>query len=246
MAIAVDSTLELIRDKVEAGERLDLEDGLALMESDDLLALGELADLARRVRGGDDRVYFVQNINLYQTNVCRVKCKFCAFARTNKQEDAFTMTADEFIEDAVAQYETSRFTEIHCVNGENPHVGLDYYVELIRKLKAALPDVHLKFYTASEIHHMSKLEGCSHEDVLRALKDAGLGSMPRIGSASRRSARCSTATSRRTRSASTTFCGCASSRIGPGASSRSSRSRSIRRTPCSSGAASSSRAAPRI
>jgi aminodeoxyfutalosine synthase len=178
MAIAVDSTLELIRDKVEAGERLDLEDGLALMESDDLLALGELADLARRVRGGDDRVYFVQNINLYQTNVCRVKCKFCAFARTNKQEDAFTMTADEFIEDAVAQYETSRFTEIHCVNGENPHVGLDYYVELIRKLKVALPDVHLKFYTASEIHHMSKLEGCSHEDVLRALKDAGLGSMP--------------------------------------------------------------------
>jgi aminodeoxyfutalosine synthase len=72
----------------------------------------------------------------------------------------------------------SRFTEIHTVNGENPHVGLDYYVELIRKLKAALPDVHLKFYTASEIHHMSKLEGCTHEEVLSALKDAGLGSMP--------------------------------------------------------------------
>jgi aminodeoxyfutalosine synthase len=178
MAIAVDTSLELIREKVEAGERLDLEDGLTLMESDDLLALGELADLARRVRGGDDRVYFVQNINLYQTNVCRVKCKFCAFARTNKQEDAFTMSADEFVEDALAQYELSKFTEIHCVNGENPHVGLDYYVELLRKLKAALPDVHLKFYTASEIHHMSRLERCSHEEVLRVLKDAGLDSMP--------------------------------------------------------------------
>jgi aminodeoxyfutalosine synthase len=178
MAIAVDTSLELIREKVEAGERLDLEDGLTLMESDDLLALGELADLARRVRGGDDRVYFVQNINLYQTNVCRVKCKFCAFARTNKQDDAFTMSADEFVEDALAQYELSQFTEIHCVNGENPHVGLDYYVELLRKLKAALPDVHLKFYTASEIHHMSKLEGSSHDEVLRVLKDAGLGSLP--------------------------------------------------------------------
>ena len=178
MAIAVDTSLELIREKVEAGERLDLEDGLTLMESDDLLALGELADLARRVRGGDDRVYFVQNVNLYQTNVCRVKCKFCAFARTNKQEDAFTMSADEFVEDALAQYEVSKFTEIHCVNGENPHVGLDYYVELLRKLKDALPDVHLKFYTASEIHHMSKLEGISHVEVLQALKDAGLGSMP--------------------------------------------------------------------
>jgi aminodeoxyfutalosine synthase len=167
-----------IREKIEAGERLDFEDGLTLMETDDLLALGELAERARRVRGGNDDVYFVQNINLYQTNVCRVKCKFCAFARTNKQDDAFTLTSDEFVEDAVKQYEISNFTEIHTVNGENPHVGLEYYVDLIRKLKAALPDVHLKFYTASEIHHMSKLEGCTHEEVLRALKDAGLGSMP--------------------------------------------------------------------
>jgi len=171
-------TLAPVREKIEAGERLDFEDGVMLMESDDVLALGELADLARRLRGGGDEVYFVQNLNLYQTNVCRVKCKFCAFAKTRKQEDAFTLTADEFVEDAVAQYETSRFTEIHCVNGENPHVELEYYAEALRKLKAALPDVHLKFYTASEIHHMSKLEGCSHEEVLRVLKDAGLGSMP--------------------------------------------------------------------
>ena len=101
-AIAVDTTLDLIREKVEAGERLDLEDGLTLMESDDLLALGELADLARRVRGGDDRVYFVQNIYLNQTNVCRVKCKFCAFAATKKQEDAYTTSPDELVADAVA------------------------------------------------------------------------------------------------------------------------------------------------
>ena len=67
-------SLAPIRDKVEAGERLDFEDGVALMESDDLLALGELADHARRVRGGDDCVYFVQNLYLNQTNVCRVKC----------------------------------------------------------------------------------------------------------------------------------------------------------------------------
>ncbi len=83
-------TLAPIRDKVEAGERLDFEDGVTLMESDDLLGLGELADLARRVRGGDDRVYFVQNLYLNQTNVCRVKCKFCAFAVTRKQPDAYT------------------------------------------------------------------------------------------------------------------------------------------------------------
>src|SRR6059036_431450 len=171
-------TLAPIREKVEAGERLDFEDGLALMESDDLLALGELADLARRVRGGGDEVYFVQNLYLNQTNVCRVKCKFCAFAKTQKQEDAYTLTADELAADAVAMYEHAKFTEIHCVNGENPHVDLEFYADVLRKLRAALPDVHLKFYTASEIHHMSKLEGCTHEEVLRVLKDAGLGSLP--------------------------------------------------------------------
>ena len=171
-------TLAPIREKVEAGERLDFEDGLALFESDDLLALGELADLARRLRGGDDRVFFVQNLNLYQTNVCRVKCKFCAFAKTSRQEGAYTLSAEEFVADAVRQYEVSRFTEIHCVNGENPHVDLEFYVDVLRKLRAALPDVHLKFYTASEIHHISKLSGLSHEEVLRELKDAGLGSLP--------------------------------------------------------------------
>src|SRR5919199_4880775 len=98
MAVAID-TLQEIREKVEAGERLDFEDGLALMESDDLLALGELADTARRLRGGDDEVYFIQNLYLNQTNVCRVKCKFCAFARTAKQEDAYTLTPEEMVAD---------------------------------------------------------------------------------------------------------------------------------------------------
>jgi aminodeoxyfutalosine synthase len=172
------SLLDPVREKVEAGERLDFEDGVLLYESDDLLALGELADLARRQRGGGDEVYFVQNITLYQTNVCRVKCKFCAFAKTSRQEGAYTLSAEELVEDAVRQYEVSRFTEIHCVNGESPHVDLEFYVDVLRKLRAALPDVHLKFYTASEVHHMSKLSGLSHEEVLRELKDAGLGSMP--------------------------------------------------------------------
>src|SRR5712692_5936088 len=172
------TTLDLIRYKVEAGERLYFEDGVALLESDDLLALGELADLARRRRGGDDRVYFVQNLYLNQTNVCRVKCKFCAFAVTNKQADAYTYTPDELVEDAIRQHELTGFTEIHMVGGESPHVDLDYYVGIVRSLHEALPDVHLKLFTASEIHHMTMLSGLTHEEVLRELRDAGLGSLP--------------------------------------------------------------------
>jgi aminodeoxyfutalosine synthase len=171
-------TLDSIREKVEANERLDFEDGLALMESDDVLALGELADLARRARGGSDDVYFVQNLYLNQTNVCRVKCKFCAFAKTQKQSEAYTITPDELVEDALRQRELTGFTEIHMVNGENPHVDFSFYVDTIRKLREAMPDVHLKCYTASEIHHMTKLSGLSHEEVLRELRDAGLGSLP--------------------------------------------------------------------
>ena len=146
--------LEPIREKVEASERLDFEDALTLMESDDVLALGELADLARRARGGDDRVYFVQNLYLNQTNVCRVKCKFCAFAVTRKQPGAYTYTGDQLVEDALRQRERTGFTEIHMVGGESPHVDFDYYVQIVRKLHEALPDVHLKLFTASEIRRL--------------------------------------------------------------------------------------------
>src|SRR6476659_4308931 len=139
-------TLPAIREKVKTGERLDFDDGVTLMETDDILALGELADLARRIRGGDDRVYFVQNLYLNQTNVCRVKCKFCAFAATQKQEHAYTITPDELARDALEQRRLTGFTEIHMVNCENPHVGFDFYLETIATLHDALPDVFLKCY----------------------------------------------------------------------------------------------------
>ena len=171
------STLDPVREKIEAGERLDLEDGIALLESDDLLALGELADLARRLRGGTDEVYFVQNLYLNQTNVCRVKCKFCAFAATRKQAHAYTISPEELVADAVRQREVTGFTEIHMVNGESPHVDFEFYVDTIRRLHEALPDVFLKCYTASEIHHMTTLSGLTHEQVLLELKAAGLGAL---------------------------------------------------------------------
>src|SRR5688500_20347137 len=95
--VAEQRALDEIRDKVEASERLSLEDGLTLMESDDLLQLGDLADTARRVRGGTDDVFFVQNRSLDQTIVCRVKCKFCAVAVTAKPAGATRPTPGELV-----------------------------------------------------------------------------------------------------------------------------------------------------
>jgi len=178
VAVVTRTGLEAIWEKVEANERIDFEDGVTLMESDDVLQLGELADAARRNRGGDDDVFFVQNLYLNQTNVCRVKCKFCAFAVTQKQPDAYTYTPEEMVEDALRQRELTGFTEIHMVGGESPHVDFDYYLGIVSKLRAALPGVHLKCFTASEIHHMTKLSGLTHEEVLRQLQEAGLGSLP--------------------------------------------------------------------
>jgi aminodeoxyfutalosine synthase len=172
------SALAAVEEKVLAGERLDLDDGVSLLESDDILAVGRLADTARRLRGGTDEVFFVNNLYLNHTNICRVKCKFCAFARTGKQEGAYVHDIADLVQHALEVYETQEFSEIHMVGGEHPGLTLDYYVDLIRSLHEALPDVHLKCFTASEIHHITTLSGLSHEQVLRELRAVGLGSLP--------------------------------------------------------------------
>jgi aminodeoxyfutalosine synthase len=171
------AALELVREKVESGERLDLADGIALFESDKLLALGQLAERARRLRGGGDEAYFVHNLTLNQTNVCRVKCRFCAFARSAREEGAYTFSPAELADDARRAFELSPFNELHLVNGESPHVDFAWYLETVRALREALPGVHLKCYSASEIHHISTLSGLSYEQVLVELKEAGLGSL---------------------------------------------------------------------
>ena len=171
-------TLAEIREKVLANERLDFDDGVTLLETDDLTGLGELADTARRLRGGTDEVFFVNNLYLNFTNVCRVKCKFCAFAVTGKQPSAYTWEIDKLVEHAVEVHEREQYSEIHMVGGENPHLEYSYYIDLTRELHNALPDVHLKLYTASEIHHMHKLSGLPHAQILAELQEVGLGSLP--------------------------------------------------------------------
>jgi aminodeoxyfutalosine synthase len=167
-----------IRDKVLAGERLSDADGLRLLESADLTALGTLANHVREQRHGD-LTFYNRNVHLNPTNVCVATCKFCSFARKDDQEasEGYTMSLDE----AVAKVLSRRplgITEVHMVAGLHPTLPWDYYTELLRRIRAAWPELTIKAFTAIEIHFWAEKYGKSYEQVLRELHAAGLDTMP--------------------------------------------------------------------
>lgn len=173
-----DPALRPIARKVEAGERLSDADGLALYATHDLIGLGTLADFANRRLHGD-RVWFSANQHINPTNVCilRNTCTFCSFARMPKEDGNYTRSLEEVYHEA-AQATGSPTREFHIVGGLHPKLGLAYYAEMIRGLKARHPEVHIKALTAVEIAHIARLEKRPVREVLQELKDAGLTSMP--------------------------------------------------------------------
>ncbi len=173
-----DPRLEPVAEKVLAGERLTAEDGVALFETHDLLAVGALADLVNRRRNGD-RVFIVANQHINPTNVCilRNNCVFCSYARLPREEGAYTMT----VEEAIAEGDTATGTpirEFHIVGGLHPKLRVDYYAQMIRGLKERHPGVEIKALTAVEIANLARVEKTTYEDVLRRLQEAGLDTMP--------------------------------------------------------------------
>jgi aminodeoxyfutalosine synthase len=173
-----DPLLRPIADKVSGGSRLDAADALVLYATSDLLGLGMLADHANRARNGD-RVFFSANQHLNPTNVCilRNTCTFCSFARMPKEEGAYTRSLDEVFHEA-AQASGMPTREFHIVGGLHPKLRLSYYTDMIRGLKERHPGVHIKALTAVEIAHLARIEKISEREVLLAMKDAGLTSLP--------------------------------------------------------------------
>jgi len=170
--------LRPIAEKVEAGERISREDAIALFDSDDLLAVGSMADLINRRLNGD-RVYYVANQHINPTNVCILNkvCVFCSYGVRPLAEDAYTMSLDEvYAEAEAARHAPTR--EFHIVGGLHPKLPLSYYTDMIRGLKERHPRVQVKALTAVEIAHLARIEGCGTKDVLRELQDAGLDAMP--------------------------------------------------------------------
>jgi aminodeoxyfutalosine synthase len=166
-----------IADRMEARVRLDLADGVRLLESPDLLAVGWLANRERERRHAG-RTFFNHNIRLEATNVCVASCLFCAFARLKPGDPgAYTMSLEDAW-DKLRKRSHQSLTEVHVVNGLHPDLPFDYYTELLRGFKRIRPDIHLKCFTAVEIAFFADLYGMTDERVLRELMDAGLDSLP--------------------------------------------------------------------
>ncbi|ARF67551.1 aminofutalosine synthase MqnE [Paenibacillus larvae subsp. pulvifaciens] len=165
-----------IAEKVKHGQRLSLEEGLFLYESDDILTIGQLANEANMRKNGN-KVYFIENMSLYFTNVCEAHCAFCYFRRNLGEEGAYTYSPDEMISHIHEHFHPG-MREFHITGGHNHHMPFDYYVSCIKALKENFPDVTVKAHTAAEIDFFSRISGLSYKNVLQALMDAGLDTMP--------------------------------------------------------------------
>lgn len=170
-----DKSLAGIAEKVMHGERLTLEDGVTLFNSNDLLTIGQLANIVN-YRKNQDNVYFLQNLYINPTNVCEAHCKFCGFRRDEGDEGAYTMNTEELL-----HYVETRFhpgiREFHIVGGHNQHQPFEYYLDTLRTLRKAYPDVTIKSYTGAEIEFFSRISGLSIREVLQELMKAGLQSL---------------------------------------------------------------------
>ncbi|HEY0346806.1 MAG TPA: radical SAM protein, partial [Pyrinomonadaceae bacterium] len=176
MSFSHDTKLSDICAKVKTGERLSLDDGVALFNTTDLNALGKLADTVRRQKHGRT-TYFNVNRHFNPTNVCYVDCKFCGFFRTPRQPDAYTHNIEDSLRIA-GQAVNEGATELHITGGLNTKLPFSYFTDLLSSLKKAYPQLHLKAFTMVELDHFAHFYKMEDEDVLRQLIDAGLDSCP--------------------------------------------------------------------
>lgn len=165
-----------IRAKVEAGERLTADDGSFLYNSNDFLTIGELANQVRE-RWNGNYTYYNVNTHLNATNICVYRCIFCAFRADLKSPKGYLMS-DSKIAERAAEAHARGATEIHIVGGLHHQMAFDWYVNVIRVVHQAAPELHIKAYTAVELNWFKELTGLPYREILHTLVDAGLGSLP--------------------------------------------------------------------
>ncbi|MCH2659721.1 aminofutalosine synthase MqnE [bacterium] len=168
--------LGAIRDKVLAGERLGVDEGLRLYACDELPVLGYLANIVRERLNGA-ATYYVRNQHINYTNVCNKLCKFCSFYVKPKDERGYVLSPDQ-VAARVAAYAEAPITEIHMVGGVNPKLPYEYYLDVLRAMKEARPAAHLKAFTMIEIAQIQRIAKKPLDEIFADMKAAGLESLP--------------------------------------------------------------------
>ncbi len=165
-----------ISKKIASSMRLSQADGEALFASRDLHALGSLADAAKRRRHGD-RAYYILNRHINYTNLCSLACEVCGFGKKARGEGVYEMPNEDVAAHAAAA-QADGACEVHITGALHPQWWIDHYVDMLGKVRAAAPKVHVKAFTAVEVAHFAAISGITVEETLKRLIDAGLGSMP--------------------------------------------------------------------
>lgn len=164
-------------EKAVAGERLTPAEGLQLLQSHDLVALGRAADaVTRRLHPENYRTYNIDR-NVNYTNVCTAVCDFCAFYRGPKSDEGYVLSQEQLVEKVQETIELGG-EQILLQGGLHPKFPLEWYEEMLSGLKSRFPSVNLHAFSPPEIHHFTKVNKLSLEEVLSRLKAAGLGSLP--------------------------------------------------------------------
>ena len=174
---------ESLIDQVLAGERISPEDARALYELP-LNELGELANLRRdRAKGdayegrGDEIVTYIVDRNINYTNVCNVYCKFCAFYRTEKDEDHYVLSQEQ-IDQKLDELAAIGGRQVLLQGGHHPGLGMDHYLGLLTHIRAKYPQINIHGFSPPEFQHFAQLFGMPLQEVITRFKEAGLGSIP--------------------------------------------------------------------
>ena len=172
-----DTDLKKIAEKVKQQIRMSDEEGILIFEKGSLPFVGVLANFIRERLHGDT-TYFNRNFHIEPTNVCVFSCKFCSYSRLYaKKEEGWELSIDQML-DIVKTYDGKPITEVHIVGGVHPKMNMAYFIELMQKIKAHRPDLHVKAFTAVELDYMFRKAKLTVEEGMKQLHDAGLDSLP--------------------------------------------------------------------
>ena len=172
-----DSQLQNIGNKVIHNERISIDEGVYLFEKASLPYVGALANWKRESLHGD-KTYFNKNFHIEPTNVCVFSCKFCSYSKLYAhKEEGWELTIDQMM-DIVKSYDGKPVTEVHIVGGVHPKLTLEFFLELMRTIKAHRPELHIKAFTPVELEYMFRKAKVTTEEGMKLAHEAGLDSLP--------------------------------------------------------------------